>query len=71
MSLADDAQSGTPHRITDDFIQLVGLVTQDRQVTVKAVATEVGSVHTIMTEKLNWHKVCPTTTGSMSNGPLY
>ena len=35
---------------------------QDCQVTVKAVASKVGlsirSVHTIMTERLNWHKVC-------------
>ena len=38
--LADDAWSGTPHRITDDIIQLVG------------------SVHIIMMERLNWHKVC-------------
>ena len=31
VSLADDAQSGTPYRITDDIIQLVdGLVTLDR-----------------------------------------
>ena len=29
VSLADDAWSGTPHRITDDIVQLVdGLVTQ-------------------------------------------
>ena len=63
VSLADDALSGTPHRITDDIVQLAdGLVTQDRRVTVKAIATEVGlsigSVHTIMTERLNWCKVC-------------
>ena len=63
MLLADDAQSGTPHHITDDIVQLVdGLVTQDHRVTVKAIATEVGlsvgSVHTIMTERLNWCKVC-------------
>ena len=31
VSLADDTWSGTPHRITDDIVQLVdGLVTQDR-----------------------------------------
>ena len=58
MSLADDAQSGTPHCITDDIVQLVdGLITQDHLVTVKAVAAEVGlsigSVHTIMMERLN------------------
>ena len=63
VSLADDAQSGTPHRITDDIVQLVdGLVNQDHRITVKAIATEVGlsvgSVHTIMMEKLNWCKVC-------------
>ena len=30
VSLADDAQSRTPHCITDDIVQLVdGLVTQD------------------------------------------
>ena len=39
--LANDAQSGTPHRITDDIVQLVGLVTQDCRVTVKALAAEV------------------------------
>ena len=63
VSLANDALSGTPHHITNDIVQLVyGLVTQDRRVTVKAVAAEVGlsieSVHTIMTERLNWCKVC-------------
>ena len=63
VSLADDAWSKTPHHITDDIVQLVnGLVTQDHQVTVKAVAAEVGlsirSVHTIMAERLNWCKVC-------------
>ncbi|KAJ4430453.1 hypothetical protein ANN_22669 [Periplaneta americana] len=63
VSLADGAQSGTPHRITDDIVELVdGPVTQDRRVTVKAVAAEVGlsvgSVHTIMAERLNWRKVC-------------
>ena len=31
VSLADDARSGTPHRITDDIVQLVDvLVTQNR-----------------------------------------
>ena len=63
VSLADDARSGTPHRITDDIVQLVdGFVTQHCRVTVKAVAAEVRSnvrsVHTIMTKRLNWHKVC-------------
>ena len=63
VSLADDARSGTPHCIADDIVQLVdGLVSQDRRVTVKAVAAEVGlsvgSIHTIMTERLNWRKVC-------------
>ena len=61
--VTDDELSGTTHRITDDIAQLVdGLITQDRRVTVKAIAAEVGlsigSVHTIMTERLNWHKVC-------------
>ena len=56
--LADDARSGTPHCITNDIVQQVdGLVTQDRRVTVKAIAAEVGlsigSVHTIMMERLN------------------
>ena len=81
VSLADDALSGTPHRITEDIVQLVdGLVTQDRRVTVKVVAAEVGlsvkSVHTIMTELAQ--NVRPlgapqssNTTGSISNGPLY
>ena len=61
VSLADDAWPGTPHRIIDDIVQLVdGLVTQDCRVTVKVfeVGLNVGSVHTIMTERLNWHKVC-------------
>ena len=63
VSLADDARFETPHHITNDIVQLVnGLITQDCQVTVKAVAAEVGlsirSVHTIMTERLNWPKVC-------------
>ena len=62
MSLVDDARFGTAHRITDDVVQLDNrLVTQDRRVTVKGVAAEVelsvGSVHTIMTERLNWSKV--------------
>ena len=57
--LADDAWSEASHRIIDDIVQLVdGLVTQDRRVIVKAVASEVGlsirRVHTIMTERLNW-----------------
>ena len=55
--LADDARSGPPHRITDDIVQLV-----DRLVRVKAAASDiglsVGSVQTIMTERLNWHKLC-------------
>ena len=63
VSLADYARSETPHRITDDIVQLVdGLVAQDRRVTVKAVAAKVGlnvgSVHTITTERLNWRKAC-------------
>ena len=42
MSLADDTRSGTPHRITDNIVQLVdGLVTQDRRVTVKTETAEV------------------------------
>ena len=58
VSLADHARSGTPYRITDDIVQpFDGLITQDRRVTVKAVAAKVGlsvgSVHTIMTERLN------------------
>ena len=80
-SLADDARSGTQCRITNDIVQLVDeLVTQDRRVAVKAIAGEVGlsvgSVHTIMIELAQ--SVHPmdatlfsTTTGSMSNGPLY
>ena len=52
VSLANDAQSGTPHHITDDIIQLVdGLFTQESRFTVKAIAAEVGCVHTIMTER--------------------
>ena len=59
VSLADDARSGTSYRITDDLVQLVDeLVTQDRRVTLKAVAAKFGSVHIIMTEELNWRKVC-------------
>lgn len=55
VSLVYDALPGTPKRITDDIIQLIdGLVMQDCQVTVKAVAAEVGlsvgSVHIIMTK---------------------
>ena len=43
VSLSNDAWSGTPHRITNDIVQLVdGLIIQDRRVTVKAIATEVG-----------------------------
>ena len=62
VSLANDALSGTSHFITD-IVQLVdGLVTQGHRVIVKAVAVEVrlsvGSVHTIMTERLTWCKVC-------------
>ena len=56
-------RSGTPHSITDGIVHLVdGLVTQDRRVTVKALAVEVGlsfgSVHAILTEPLNWRKMC-------------
>ena len=62
VSLADDVWSGAQHSITNDIFQLdEGLVTQDHRVTVKAVAAEVelsiGSVHTIMTKRLKWHKV--------------
>ena len=78
--LVDVAWSRTPHRITDDIVQLVdGLVTQDHQVTVKAIAAKVGlsvtSVHTIMTERLNWCKVCaqwlPQNLHNRKHGPLY
>ena len=42
VSLVDDAQSGTPHCITDKIVQLVDeLVTQDRRVTGKGVAVKV------------------------------
>ena len=58
VSLADNAHSVTPHRITDDIVQLVdGLVTQDLRVAVQAIAAEdgmsVGRFHTTMTERLN------------------
>ena len=67
--LADDARSGTPHRITDDIVQLVdGPVTQDCRVTVKAVATEAGlsirSVHTIISK---FHELIPV----VENKDLY
>ena len=63
VSLADDARSGTPHCITDHIVQLVdGLIIQDRRVKVKTVPAKVrlnvGCVHIIMMERLNWHKVC-------------
>ena len=48
---------------TEGIVQLIdGLLIQDRRVTVKALAAEVGvsvgSVHTIMMERLNMRKVC-------------